>query len=77
MKGLSDAPAGLPADVQKALENADKLLGGGVILYGEMKANMQRMKEAAAALESNLKQFRQFFESAGKAGAALDKAQRK
>lgn len=77
MQGLSDAPAGLPADVRKALENADQLLGGGVILYGEMKANMQRMKEAAAALESNLKQFRQFFESAGKAGAALDKAQRK
>lgn len=77
MQGLSDAPAGLPADVRKALENADQLLGGGVILYGEMRANMRRMKEAAAALESNLKQFRQFFESAGKAGAALDKAQRK
>lgn len=77
MQGLSDAPAGLPADVRKALENADQLLGGGVILYGEMRANMRRMKEAAAALESNLKEFRQFFESAGKAGAALDKAQRK
>ena len=77
MQGLSDAPAGLPADVRKALENADQLLGGGVILYGEMRANMRRMKEAAAALESNLKQFRQFFESAGKVGSALDKAQRK
>ena len=46
MQGLSDAPAGLPADVRKALENADQLLGGGVILYGEMRTNMRRMKEA-------------------------------